>query len=144
MIYCKDECVFSEHGVCIKEDVLIGVCGCLSKANHKNSVYRIVLDKYGKKAQAKKARQELDELKYELTECIINDKLYDFKWDYGAKEIIEEIADVLNMIESLKLIFNIGNEDLHNHMVEKMRRTTERIQKERVVDIGRISDCKNR
>jgi hypothetical protein len=126
MISCKSECIYNDRGECLKEDIVIGLSGCLSIIEKNNSVYAKVVEQYGHKEQKKKSRQELQELINELTESIVSpNEIVD------AACIITEMADVLNMFESLKLMFGISNEDLHDIMEIKMKWTLDRIQKEK-------------
>lgn len=82
-------------------------------------IYKKVIEYYGKENQIKKTIEELDELKWEL----------DFSADHRSIDnIITEVSDVLNMIEQLKLIFNISDFKLKKEMKSKMDRTLERMK----------------
>lgn len=119
MIYCKCDCINSQHGECTKEDVVIDILGCLSFISKDNDIYEQVLEHYGDEAQVKQMIEELKELSDELT--VIPRK---------RSKVMSETADVLNMIRQLNIIHEINNEELAREMERKMRRTLERIRKE--------------
>jgi len=78
-------------------------------------IYKMVLDFYGEQAQKGKALEELQELQHAI---ISNDR----------QNVVEEIADVMNMLESLKLIYDISDYNIQSEMQRKMNRTIDRIK----------------
>ena len=87
-----------------------------------NEMYDKALKHYGKFAQIKKAQEEC----YELHVALDNTD--------NRQAILEEVADVLNMIESISLIFGFSQEEIEQEMERKMQRTMERIEKEKEGD----------
>lgn len=117
MIYCKCNCIHAKHGKCEKEDVVINQLGCLNYDAKDDDVYDRVLDYYGYAEQTKKVLEELLELSIEIID--------------NSDKIADEIADVYNMLEQLKLIYNFDNESIAIVMERKMERTMERIRLEK-------------
>jgi DNA-binding transcriptional regulator GbsR (MarR family) len=73
-----------------------------------------VIDQYGWKHQVQKALEELEELQVELRLALQSE---------GIREnLVSETADVYNMLEQLKIIFDMNNDELATIMVAKMRR----------------------
>lgn len=115
MISCKIECIYNEHGECSKEDIVMGLSGCLSMIERDDSTYAKVIAHHGAGNQTQKTIEELNEFADALM---------------GYGDIEEEMADTLNMIWQNKRMYRICNEDLHNIMAQKMQRELERIQGE--------------
>jgi len=85
-------------------------------------IYKRVIEHYGKRNQLEKAVEELGELIDEVGK--IGTRLY------SSDNLLMELADVQNMINQLKLIFNFSDAEVEKVMLEKMKRTIERIDKE--------------
>jgi NTP pyrophosphatase (non-canonical NTP hydrolase) len=87
--------------------------------------YKRAIEHWGKEAQIMKTLEELDELKdkiyKDLIECEIN-KIH----------LIEEIADVWNMLHQLEIIYNIDRKEIIQVMESKMQRTMQRIEYEKL------------
>lgn len=83
--------------------------------------YEKAISHWGKEKQIEKTIEELDELKEEI-------KLY-LSGNQNDKELISEMADVMNMIVQLTLILGCGNRIL-DEMDRKMARTMDRIDAE--------------
>ena len=82
---------------------------------------KAILDHYGVSAQVVKAREELLELRDELG--------YWLCWgDEVLRDVVDEIADVENMLNSLKLAYSLF-EQVDSIRVAKLKRTLERIDK---------------
>ena len=81
-----------------------------------------VIDKYGTTLQSTVAMEELAELIKEISKVIRGNK--------NADGMIEEIADVLIMIEQLKLMYNISDEEIESEISDKMYRTEWALKKE--------------
>ena len=81
-----------------------------------------VIDKYGTTLQSTVAMEELAELIKEISKVIRGNK--------NADGMIEEIADVLIMIEQLKLMYNISDEEIQSEISDKLYRMEWRLKKE--------------
>ena len=81
-----------------------------------------VIDKYGTTLQTTVAMEELAELIKEISKVIRGNK--------NADGMIEEIADVLIMIEQLKLMYNISDEEIQSEINDKLYRMEWRLRKE--------------
>ena len=80
---------------------------------------------YGDYVQLDQSIEELNELSKLLE--------YDFEnginlCDKNIKNIAGEIADVLNMIDSLKIVYSIDKEEINRIRIYKMNRTKQRIK----------------
>lgn len=75
---------------------------------------------YGLSAQTSKAVEEL----IELSEILVK---YMNKGDLDRDELYEEMADVLIMVEQLKIIYNIDTAALQQVIDMKIDRTLERM-----------------
>lgn len=80
-------------------------------------MHKKAIEHYGNDAQIEKTIEELDELKIEL-----------FRDKKDVKRIMEELADVYNMIEQIMIIYKISNKMLYENMRGKMIRTLENIE----------------
>ena len=85
--------------------------------------YEKAIQHYGETVQLEKTLEELNELRLEVRRALDGD------WD--LKALITEIADVYNVIESLKIIFDISQCEIEAEQQMKMNRTMLRIEKER-------------
>lgn len=91
------------------------------KQSQLNNIKRICLH-YGASAQKVKAREEL----FELEIAIFNENL-----ELDSREhVIEEMSDVYVMLEQLKLIYKVTDEELMDIIDFKIRRQLERIKNE--------------
>jgi len=84
----------------------------------KNSIYKEALDAWGENLQITLAQEECAELIHALCK---------FKRTGQTVDVIEEIADVLIMMEQMKLIF--GEWHVDNAVKRKLDRLEERIGK---------------
>jgi len=87
-----------------------------------------VIDKYGTTLQTTVAMEELAELIKEISKVIRGNK--------NADGMIEEIADVLIMIEQLKLMYNISDEEIQSEINDKLYRMEWRLRKENESNIS--------
>lgn len=85
---------------------------------------RLILDHYGQKKQELQAVQELSELIL-LLAAREDQRGKDYK-----DSLTQEIADALVMIEQVKMMHNIHDEDVTEVIVYKLRRQLDRIDKE--------------
>ena len=85
---------------------------------------RIILTHYGQKKQELQAVQELTEVILLLT-ARPDQRGKDYK-----EKLAEEIADAIVMIEQVKMMHNISEDDITENIVYKLRRTLDRIDKE--------------
>ena len=79
-------------------------------------------DKLGKEFQVMLALEEMAELAKELIKNI-NRK------ENNIQKIIEEIGDVCILLEQLKIVYNISEQELSNVVDKKMERLRSRIGK---------------
>lgn len=82
--------------------------------------YKDFVDSWGYESQAMMAVEEMSELTKEI--C----KKYRKQDNYKDENIIEEIADVLNMVEQLEYIF--GEEKVEKVREEKIQRTIKELE----------------
>lgn len=87
---------------------------------------KFIADFFGKKKQLNKLKEELNEL---IVEC---DRMIDTNTDKLDYSFLEEVADVSNMIEQLKYLYN--DRELDDRVLqirkEKNERTLERIEEQ--------------
>lgn len=87
---------------------------------------KFIADFFGKKKQLNKLKEELNEL---IVEC---DRMLDTNTDKLDYSFLEEVADVSNMIEQLKYLYN--DRELDDRVLqirkEKNERTLERIEEQ--------------
>lgn len=83
------------------------------------NTYLKVINHYGKESQLKKAIEELKELSIEIEKAI--------KGEADIEAIMSEMADVINMLEQLKLMYQISADKLQVEINRKMKRTLARI-----------------
>lgn len=85
---------------------------------------KFIADFFGKEKQLNKLKEELNEL---IAEC---DRMLDTNTDKLDYSFLEEVADVSNMIEQLKYLYN--DRELDERVIqirkEKNERTLERIE----------------
>lgn len=82
--------------------------------------YKDFLDSWGYESQAMMAIEEMSELTKEIS------KKYRKQENYKEENIIEEIADVLNMVEQLEYVF--GEEKVEKVREEKIQRTIKELE----------------
>lgn len=87
---------------------------------------KFIADFFGKKKQLNKLKEELNEL---IVEC---DRMLDTNTDKLDYSFLEEVADVSNMIEQLKYLYNDREIDDRVLQIrkEKNERTLERIEEQ--------------
>lgn len=85
-----------------------------------------MLDKFGEDSQIDVAIEEMSELTKELIKYKRSKIHFRERQASSRDHVVEEISDVLFMIEYLKKIFNISEEDLQAEIAAKARRTKER------------------
>jgi len=90
-------------------------------------VFQECVDLWGEVSQILMAVEELNELSVELLHALRANKPFDID------RITEEIADVDLMIDQLKFIFSISDEDLHKAREKKIQRLKEIIESEKEV-----------
>lgn len=83
-----------------------------------NKIHKQLIDRYGKD-QLIVTIEELSELAKELCKFLRNEG--------NVTHIVEEIADVENMLDQLKIYFNISSEKLEEMKRFKDERTKERM-----------------
>ena len=87
---------------------------------------KFIADFFGKKKQLNKLKEELNEL---IVEC---DRMLDTNTDKLDYSFLEEVADVSNMIEQLKYLYD--DRELDDRVLqirkEKNERTLERIEEQ--------------
>jgi NTP pyrophosphatase (non-canonical NTP hydrolase) len=85
-----------------------------------------MLDKFGEDSQIDVAIEEMSELTKELIKYKRSKIHFRERQASSRDHVVEEISDVLFMIEYLKKIFNISEEDLQAEITTKAKRTKER------------------
>lgn len=86
-----------------------------------NEFYKELVSKFGNKNQLLKVVEECSELMQPLLQ-IITRKKEDDK-NFKREIIVEEMCDVLMTFESLKIIYNISNEEIENYIKFKEQKT---------------------
>lgn len=89
---------------------------------NKESIYKKAIALHGKQFQTVVAMEELSELIKELSK--------DIRGQSKRNAIIEEIADVLIMIDQIKLIKDITDDDIENEILFKVTRLNYRLNEE--------------
>ena len=88
------------------------------------NAYEQAIAHWGKAAQLEKALEELDELKDEIYRDLIEGQV-------DRKGLLEEMADVHNMLIQLRMIYDISRDEVEVVMDIKMKRTMKRIAEEK-------------
>ena len=91
-----------------------------------DGVIEKMLEKFGEDSQIDVGVEEMSELIKELIKYKRSKIHFREKQAASREHVIEEIGDVMFMIEYLKKIFGISDEDIHKIVVEKATRTAER------------------
>lgn len=86
-------------------------------------MYRKALNHYGPNLLRGKAIEELDELRKEILQDM-------FMNGRNRDRVLNEMADVMNMIYQIRELHRIGDRELLEVMKRKMIRTMERIDKD--------------
>lgn len=89
--------------------------------DNQESVYVKLIEKY-KDKQLIVAIEELSELQKELCKAL--------RGKPNKEDIIEELADVLIMLDQLKIYFKIEDDEIRDIIDQKIERTKERLLKE--------------
>ena len=89
--------------------------------DNQESVYVKLIEKY-KDKQLIVAIEELSELQKELCKSL--------RGNINKENIIEELADVLIMLDQLKIYFKIEDDEIRDIIDKKIERTKERLLKE--------------
>ena len=87
--------------------------------NYFKKAYEKIIEFYGVKHQKEKAIEELKELICEIEA--------DAEGDYSEKQMVTEIADVLNMCDQLMIIYNINPHFVFKERMFKNERELDRI-----------------
>ena len=83
---------------------------------------REILNHYGREKQILQTVEEMAELSVELIKSVNRNK-------NNAAEVVNEIADVKNMLNQMMIVFNIKESDLKKSMEYKLDRQIKRIEK---------------
>lgn len=83
------------------------------------AICRTAIEKYGKLSQVIVANEEMSELNKELCKNL--------RGEDNKEHIAEEVADVLIMMEQMKMLFDI-QPLVDDFMVKKLRRLRERLE----------------
>lgn len=86
-----------------------------------NEFYKELVSKFGNKNQLLKVVEECSELMQPLLQIITRKK--ENNKNFKREIIIEEMCDVLMTFESLKIIYNISNEEIENYIKFKEQKT---------------------
>ena len=89
--------------------------------DNQESVYVKLIEKY-KDKQLIVAIEELSELQKELCKTL--------RGNINKENIIEELADVLIMLDQVKIYFKIEDDEIRDIIDQKIERTKERLLKE--------------
>lgn len=89
--------------------------------------YKKIIEHYGVRNQLKKLSEEV----YELQEAVIEEDLLCGVNGCNNKNITEEIADVFVILRQLVMQFDIAENDIEDMADYKVKRTLERIKKEK-------------
>ena len=89
--------------------------------DNQESVYVKLIEKY-KDKQLIVAIEELSELQKELCKAL--------RGKPNKENIIEELADVLIVLDQLKIYFKIEDDEIRDIIEQKIKRTKERLLKE--------------
>lgn len=92
----------------------------MKKDIDKDVIIKKIVDTYDNNIQQVVAMEELAELQKEVSKSIRGKK--------NKEALIEEMSDVLIMIEQLKLIHNISEDDLEEEITFKLIRMNERME----------------
>ena len=92
------------------------------KIANKKFILKKAIATYGPTLQQVVAMEELAELQKELSKMI--------RGKGSIINLVEEIADVLIMIDQLKIIHEISDQEIEDEINFKLLRTNERLQQE--------------
>jgi NTP pyrophosphatase (non-canonical NTP hydrolase) len=91
-----------------------------------DGVVTAMLEKFGEDSQIDVAIEEMSELIKELVKYKRSKLHFRERQAASRDHVVEEIGDVMFMIEYLKRIFNISDEDIAAIVTQKAMRTKER------------------
>ena len=94
----------------------------MMKIANKKFILKKAIATYGPTLQQVVAMEELAELQKELSKMI--------RGKGSIINLVEEIADVLIMIDQLKIIHEISDQEIEDEINFKLLRTNERLQQE--------------
>lgn len=99
---------------------------CFEGANEPKEVVNCMLYRFGEDSQIDVAIEEMSELIKELIKYK-RSKIHSQEKQIASREhVVEEIGDVMFMMEYLKCIFNIHDEEIQSIVKEKAKRTKRR------------------
>lgn len=113
LIFCDNECIYAKNGECVRTDIVIGLSGCHNCVDVFDSTCRKVIEHFGRESQINKACEEFEELMQAIK---------------GNGDVLEELADALNMIRQLVIMKAFNNSEVSKIMADKMKRTLERME----------------
>lgn len=130
IVECEDD---PQHWyTCENQNVLIETIEAIYEGKHlsdqniKDSIHEIA-DNYTIDSQIDIAIEEMSELIKELIKYKRTYRQDDIPGKYDFSTIIEEYADVEIMLEQLKYLFNLSEENIKQSMSEKLQRQFNRI-----------------
>ena len=88
-----------------------------------DEMYNKVIEHYGKEHQLRKVIEELDELKNEIGIALINGTP-------NRRGVFKELADVMNVLAELIIIYQFSEEHLMEERINKMKRQMDRMDTE--------------
>jgi NTP pyrophosphatase (non-canonical NTP hydrolase) len=91
-----------------------------------NTTISSMLNKFGEDSQIDVSIEEMSELTKELIKYKRSKIHFREKQAASREHVVEEIGDVMFMMEYMKRIFNITDEEIQNTVVQKALRTKER------------------
>ncbi len=92
----------------------------------KHDILKVIAEHYGKECQLRQLMEECAEVILEASHSI--------RLKGCTVNLIREIADVEIMIEQVKYLFNISEEDIEEIKAEKIERQLGRIRNEKISD----------
>lgn len=97
-----------------------------------NEQIKKIAETYGFDAQSRQCIEEMAELTVALNKYyrVLNQMNYVYEHEKCISDITEEIADVTIMLEQLKHLLNISDENIETIIYRKLERQLERISNE--------------
>ena len=91
-----------------------------------------IADFYGFDAQSRQCIEEMAELTVALNKyyMVVNEMNYVYEHEKCISNILEEIADLTIMLEQMKYLLNIYEDDIETIINRKIQRQLERIENE--------------
>lgn len=99
---------------------------CFESAHQPQEVVNLMIAKMGEDFEIDIAIEEMSELIKELMKYKRSKVLEREKQAASREHVVEEIGDVMFMMEYLKIIFNISDEEIKRVVEEKAKRTRRR------------------